>query len=114
MSRPGSATRQRPTSAYLDDPPEAVIAAARYIENHRELMDYVGAHRAGLPLGSGLIEATCKTVIGVRMKRAGVRWSPAGAGHVLGLRALATSGDRWSGAMVGLEPHYAQDIRPAA
>lgn len=100
--------------AYLDDPPEAVLAAARYIENHRDLMDYVGAHRAGLPLGSGLIEATCKTVIGVRMKRAGARWSPAGAGHVLGLRALATSGDRWSGAMVALERHYAQDVRPAA
>ena len=99
---------------YLNNPPEAVVAAARYIENHRDLMDYVGARSAGLPLGSGLIESTCKTVIGVRMKRSGARWSTAGAGHVLGLRALATSGGRWPGAMAALERHYAQDVKHAA
>lgn len=94
--------------------PEAVTAAARYIENHRHLMDYVGAKSKGLPIGSGLIEATCKTVIGVRMKRAGARWSTAGAKHVLGLRALATSDERWEGSMVALERHYARTVRFAA
>jgi hypothetical protein len=93
---------------------KAVTDAARYIENHRHLMDYVGAREAGLPIGSGMIEATCKTVVGVRMKRAGARWSVEGASHLLGLRSLATSGDRWKDGMINLERHFSQDVQVAA
>jgi hypothetical protein len=75
-----------------------VHAAIRYLENHRELMDYPGARRRGLPIGSGNTEATCKTLFAVRMKRSGARWKETTAAHVIHLRALALS-DRWEPAL---------------
>ncbi len=72
--------------------------AITYLENHRSRMNYAAARAAGLPIGSGNVEATCKTLVQVRMKRAGARWKPSTGRHVLHLRALATS-DRWGGAM---------------
>ena len=75
-----------------------VHEAIRYLENHRELMDYPGARRRGLPIGSGNTEATCKTLFTVRMKRSGARWKEATAVHVINLRALALS-DRWEPAL---------------
>jgi len=70
----------------------------RYLENHRELMDYPGARRRGLPIGSGNTAATCKTLFTVRMKRSGARWKEATAAHVINLRALALN-DRWEPAL---------------
>ena len=75
-----------------------VHEAITYLENHRDLLDYPGARRRGLPIGSGNTEATCKTLFTVRMKRSGARWKEATAAHVINLRALAL-GDRWEPAL---------------
>ena len=75
-----------------------VHEAITYMENHREMLDYPGARRRGLPIGSGNTEATCKTLFTVRMKRSGARWKEATAAHVIHLRALALS-DRWEPAL---------------
>ena len=78
--------------------------AITYLENHTERLDYAGARRMGLPIGSGQVEATCKSLVGLRMKRPGARWKDDTGQHVLDLRAHVLS-NRWDRAMdLTLEP----------
>ena len=80
--------------------PKALTDAIRYFENKVEaqLMNYATAHRAGLPIGSGTVEATAKTLVSIRMKRAGSRWKHQSGQHVLTLRSHIMS-QRWDHVM---------------
>ena len=46
----------------------------------------------GLPIGSGVTEAACKTIVAQRLKLSGMRWSKAGAQPILDLRVTLLSG----------------------
>ena len=66
--------------------------AYRYLRRHRRLMDYQGYRRRGLPIGSGVTEAACKTVFTQRFKRSGMRWHRDTGQVILDLRVIHLSG----------------------
>lgn len=64
-----------------------------YLRNNRCRMDYPAYLAAGMMIGSGPVEAACKTVVGHRMKQAGMRWSTSGADAILAVRTCVLNRD---------------------
>ncbi len=89
-----------------------VHAAITYFENQGTLMNYADARRIGLPIGSGNVEATCKSLVGLRMKRPGARWKTETGGEVLAMRAHFLS-SRWRRAAELALPSPHVEIRAA-
>ena len=73
---------------------EAYRKAYQYLNNHKAHMDYREYRRLGLPIGSGITEAACKTVFTQRFKESGMSWGIEGGGVILTLR-LATMSQVW-------------------
>jgi hypothetical protein len=77
----------------------ALQELATYLENNQKHMDYPRYRELGLPIGSGQVEAQCKTLVGARCKQAGMRnWTYAGAEALLRMRAAHRDGkfdDLW-------------------
>ena len=66
-----------------------------YYGNNKGRMRYPDHRKRKLPLGSGVTEAACKTVVKQRMCASGSRWKEGGAGCVLALRTLKLTPGRW-------------------
>ena len=70
----------------------ALQSLITYVENQGARLAYDRFRARGLDIGSGRVEAACKHVVQVRMKRNGMRWSPAGAQSTLSLRTVWLNG----------------------
>ncbi len=70
---------------------KAVAEALGYFERNVQRMQYGTFRENGWFIGSGVVEAGCKTVIGARCKQSGMFWSKQGAENVLALRCIHSS-----------------------
>jgi hypothetical protein len=77
---------------------EKIRIEADYFEKNAERMRYPKFRRQHLFVGSGVIEAGCKTVIGSRLKQSGMFWTVRGANAIIALRCCHLNGrfeDYW-------------------
>lgn len=70
---------------------EAVEKALGYFVNNVSRMQYGTFRHQGFFIGSGVVEAGCKTVIGARCKQSGMFWGKPGAQNILALRCIHSS-----------------------
>lgn len=125
-SRPAERFYRSGVKRLLAGKSAAVLAAARrvchpvdaevatrekaYLDTHHEGMRYDEFQREGIFIGSGVIEAACKSVVGQRFKQSGMFWSQQGAEDLLSLRCALSSGlydQTWT-------PDVLRQIRDAA
>jgi hypothetical protein len=74
---------------------DTVRKASDYVTTHAARMAYPHFAAQGWPLGSGLVESACKSVVQQRQGQAGMRWGQPGSQQIAALRALEQSG-RWA------------------
>jgi Uncharacterised protein family (UPF0236) len=72
---------------------EKIRTEADYFERNAERMRYPKFRRQHLFVGSGVIEAACKTVVAFRLKRSGMFWTVRGANAILALRCCHLNGE---------------------
>ena len=78
----------------LPQNPDAIKKAEQeiaYLQKNKERMRYADYRADGLFVGSGVVEAGCKTVIGKRLKHSGMEWSVRGANAIIALRCIMKS-----------------------
>jgi hypothetical protein len=84
-----------------------------YIENNNDRMRYKTLRERGMPIGSGITESACKTVVNMRAKGAGQRWSVSGLRGTLHLRALNAS-DRFDPFWAHFSKKYLANVNNCA
>lgn len=80
-----------------------------YFLNQRPRMDYAAYLQQGLPIASGVIEATCKTLVTQRMKCSGMHWGMSGGQAILSLRSVIQSG-RWQQAWSLIQAQFRKPV----
>ena len=81
-----------------------------YFTNQRKRMDYARYLRLHLPIASGVMEASCKTLVTQRFKRSGMAWTIPGGQAILTLRSLIQS-DRWASAWQLLQADFRKEVK---
>lgn len=88
---------------------EALQTELTYFLNQRPRMDYAAYLKQALPIASGVIEATCKTLVTQRMKCSGMRWGMPGGQAILSLRCVIQS-DRWQQAWSLIQAEFRKPV----
>jgi hypothetical protein len=86
-----SAAKLRSQRALSPTKKESYRQAYNYLNTHQRWMDYCEYRRQGLPIGSGVTEAACKTVFTQRFKESGMTWKLEGGHTILVLRLAQLS-----------------------
>jgi hypothetical protein len=86
-----SMKRLRPSQPHIQ---KEVRKAIDYFQTNKQRMRYAKFRSEGLFVGSGVVEAGCKIVIGLRLKQSGMRWTVDHANAIIALRCCQLSG-RW-------------------
>jgi hypothetical protein len=82
-----------------------------YFKNQQDRMHYADYQRRGLPIGSGVIEASCKTLATQRLKRSGMSWRD-GKQAILTISSLQRS-YRWRRAWNLISDSYRGEVMDA-
>lgn len=77
-----------------------------YFRNNRSRMRYYEFRAQGLPIGSGVVEAACKSLVTQRLKLSGMRWEEEGGQAILTVRGWTQSQDRFDRAWALLSATY--------
>lgn len=86
-----SMRRLRPGDPNVSD---QIRKSIDYFQTNAKRMRYAKFRSQGLFVGSGVIEAGCKTIVGLRLKQSGMHWTVRGANTIIALRCCQLSG-RW-------------------
>ena len=81
----------------------------RYFRRNRHRMRYADTQARHLPIGSGVVEAACKTLVTQRLERSGMRWRHAGGQAISTLRAQVEC-SRFDQAWALLSDTYRQEV----
>lgn len=99
LKKPGGALRVLYSAAALksrrgvaEHKTKAYQLAYNYLSDRLSRLNYAEFLRLGLPIGSGVTEAACKTVFTQRLKLSGMSWAKEGALVILNLRLILLSG----------------------
>lgn len=85
-------------------------AELTYFRNQQHRMRYPDYIRLNLPIASGVMEASCKTLVTQRLKRSGMTWTKGGGQAILTLRSLIQS-NRWPSAWTLLSADFRKAVR---
>ena len=86
-----SAAKHKSEQSLTTKDAKAYQSAYDYLKNHKAYMDYAEYRKRGLPIGSGVTEAGCKTVFTQRFKQSGMSWHVEDGQNILDLRIIRLS-----------------------
>jgi hypothetical protein len=84
-------TRFVNTDAFTGKSLTTLLQVQAYFQRHHRHIHYQKFEQQQIPLGSGMVESTCKWLIQQRFKGVGMRWSEPGFNHLLALRVAWTN-----------------------
>ncbi len=118
LKKPGGPFRMLHSAAALRNRRKLTAARAaefrkayQYIRRRTKQMQYHEYKHLNLPIGSGVTEAACKTVVSQRLKLSGMRWFKNNAQMILNLRVVLLSGIWQSLYRRFLDAHLAAHLR---
>ena len=120
MDRRGGAKMMIRALCYLRDTAKAdrseIERELAFFRKHRHRMRHHALKEEGIAIGSGVVEAACKTLVTQRLKRSGMRWKIVRGQAVLSFHPLIKSGrfDRTWATLIGVAPTPVNDNINAA